>query len=116
MKSVDTVAFQKPVRDKNLIRRVTGAQASDLGSGAWQREESMSCDLVAARFPGKDLMVQSRGGDEDVDVADRAFTYVQMIQRDPEGVVTVARYIMPSEIMGEVIETSPVFSVERWLP
>lgn len=116
LKSVDTIAFLKPVKDGNLIRRVTGAQARDVGSGAWQREESMSCNLVATRFPGKDLVVYSRGGDEDLDVAERAFTSVQLIQRGPEGAVTVARYIKPSEIMGEVIETSPVFSVERWLP
>jgi hypothetical protein len=116
LKSVDTIAFMKPVKDGNLVQRVTGTQAIDLGSGAWRRGESMSCDLVTTRFPGKDLMVYSRGGDEDLDVAERAFTSVQMIQRGPEGVVTVARYIKPSEIMGEVIETSPVFSVERWLP
>lgn len=116
LKFVDTVAFSKPLTDGNLIRRVTGATARDLGSGAWQREDSMSCSLVASRFPGEDLTVSSPGGDEDLEFASRAFTSAQLIQRSAGGAVTVARYVKPSEIMGEVIETSPVFTLERWLP
>ncbi|NDE16436.1 hypothetical protein EBZ80_16040 [bacterium] len=116
LKSADTMTFTKPVKNENTARRVTGAKAKNLGSGAWHREEEISCRLVTTTFPGKDLWVHSRGGDEDVDPADRAFTYVQMIERGSGGKVSVARYIKPSVIKGEVVETSPVFTVDQWLP
>ncbi len=116
LKSADTIKFTRPVKNGNTARRVTGAKAKNLGSGAWQRDEELSCSVVNATFPGTLLLVHSRGGDEDVELADRAFTYVQMIERVPGGKVTVARYIKPSVIMDEVVETSPVFTVEQWLP